>query len=64
MSKKIRVYERERGGSEIFLSPRASRRQLGSPHSKIIHNSSVYSNSPYDFMRPRNYGSKILSPNN
>jgi hypothetical protein len=34
MSKKIRIYEKERGGAEVFLSPR-HRKLMGSPSSRF-----------------------------
>jgi hypothetical protein len=37
MSKKIRYYEKERGGIDVFLSPRASRKQVISPSRLINH---------------------------
>ena len=34
MSKKIRYYEKQRGGAEIFLSPK-NRKFIGSPNSRF-----------------------------
>ena len=50
MSKKIRIYEKERGGAESFLSPRHSyglasprRNLMSSPSSKIMNHSALAS---------------------
>ena len=58
MSKKIRVYEKERGGTDVFLSPRhayglarpASRKKLASPPAR------------YSMSQPRFVNQSAMNP--
>ena len=59
MTKKIRIYEKERGGNDIFLSPR-NKKFLGSPTSKFRSPNMSAINS-FD-MKNRNYiGERMTS---
>lgn len=66
MSKKIRFYEKERGGVDAFLSPRAnySRKNVISPVDRILnsHNQSGLSGIGNGEQRGRNfYGERLTS---
>lgn len=65
MSKKIRFYEKERGGVDAFLSPRAnfSRKKLLSPSNRVFNQSLLGSQASGIEIKHKNYQGERLTSN-